>query len=241
MYTERDITMEKIMIVEDEKEIREDLRLVLTNAGYKTVLTEDFSADAVLAELEIHRPDLVLLDVNLGTGDGYGIARAVRKQEGDAIGNVPIIFLTGRSSSMDELEALTIGGDDFITKPYHGVILLARIAAILKRTGRAQGRGDAQLPHVRGLSLDAASYKVRYQGKETELSKTECKLLTYLIHHEGEVTPRTDLIDYLWDNDVFIDDNALSVNMTRLRTRLKSVGAADAIVTKRGVGYRLWE
>lgn len=232
--------MQNIAIIEDEETIRADLKLVLENAGYRAVILTDLTAAAVLAKLNVQRPDLVLLDVNLGAVDGYALARAIRRQDGDpALGQVPIIFLTGRSSAMDELEALTIGGDDFVTKPYHGAILLARIAALLKRSfGPANNKAAAVLT-VHGLTLDIAAYTVGFRGQMAELSKTECRLLSVLMRQAGQVVTRSQLLDHLWDHDVFIDDNALSVNMTRLRSRLQEVGAAGVIKTKRGVGYWL--
>lgn len=242
--------MQNILVIEDEKSIREDLMIVLKGAGYQTMAAVDFSDRGILRLIEEETPDMILLDVNLGENNGYNICKVIRRQDASNFTDIPIIFLTGRDTAMDELEALTIGADDFINKPYHPALLLARIAVILKRSQKApnklNGEGEAAfhnneglvLSH-KGLRLDVQAYSAWYEGKSVELSKTECRLLVYLLQNKERVVKRADIIDYLWDNDVFIDDNALSVNMTRLRNRLLEIGLSDFIKTKRGVGYQI--
>ena len=137
---------------------------------------------------------------------------------------------------MDELECITSGGDDYISKPYQAPILLARIAAVLKRTGKSQ---DGASLTYKGVTLDLLACTARYQDREAELSKNEFRILVYLFQHTGQVVSRMDLIEDLWDNQVFIDDNTLSVNMTRLRGKLADIGVRDLIETKRGLGYKL--
>lgn len=223
--------MLKILIIEDEPFIREELEILLRNAGYEPICTANFLAAE--GEVKDNNPDLVLLDINLQEYSGFSICTSIRK-----FSKVPIIFITGRNTSIDELQAFTLGGDDYISKPYHPSVLLARISAVLKRI-QGQGRGDEQTLEYKGLTLDLRSYKIRYGGSEEELSKNEFKLLHYLFQRRGEVVPRLDIIEYLWDQDVFIDDNALSVNMTRLRRKLEQLGVTDLIKTKRGVGYQI--
>ena len=136
---------------------------------------------------------------------------------------------------MDELCSMQTGGDDFITKPYNTSILLARIAALLKRSYEWK---DQNLTH-NGVTLDVAMSRISFQKKTRELTKNEVKILHYMFQHKGEIVPREDLIDYLWDNKLFIDDNALSVNVTRIRNKLRELGVDDFIVTRHRQGYQI--
>ena len=155
-----------------------------------------------------------------------------------AVSEVPIIFLTSRTDSMDELTGMLKGGDDYITKPFQPPILLARIAAVLKRT-RKETEGEAARLSHKGVELDVARGYISFQGRQTELSKNELKILHCLFKKKGEIVPRVEIIEYLWDNQVFIDDNTLSVNMTRIRSKLEEIGVEGFIETRRGMGYRI--
>lgn len=221
----------KIVIVEDEKNIREELCLLLESAAYEVMAVEEFSH--VSAQIESENPDLVLLDVNLPVQNGREICKEVRQAT-----DVPIIFVTSDDDVMAEVSGLLAGGDDYITKPYHPSLLLARIAAVLKRTRKKTDEESYTFTH-NGVTLDIRTYKLLYKEQQVEISKNECKLLHYLFLHKGEVVPRLELIEYLWDNEVFIDDNALSVTVTRIRSRLEEIGVAGFIITKRGAGYRI--
>ena len=139
---------------------------------------------------------------------------------------------------MDELNGILRGGDDYITKPFHPPVLLARIAAVLKRTKRNTGREEAVLSH-KGVELDLARGCVRYECREIDMSRNELKILHYLFMKKGEIVSRMELVEALWDQQVFIDDNALSVNMTRIRGKLARIGVQEFIETKRGMGYRI--
>ena len=178
-------------------------------------------------------PDLILLDIKLPGASGFDICTEVR-----AVSDVPILFLTSQTSAADELNGMLKGGDDYITKPFHPPILLARIAAVLKRTKKAGARELNKLEY-KGVVLDIARGSIGYQGSHCELTKNEFKILHYLFQNTGRIIPRIELIEYLWDNQVFIDDNALSVNMTRLRGKLEHLGVQNFVETKRGMGYRL--
>lgn len=219
-----------ILIIEDEPVIRQELKLLLENALYHVEVKTEFGNLA--EEIVGMRPDLVLMDVNLPGKSGFDVCQEVRKQS-----DVPIIFVTSRTDSMDELNGMLKGGDDYITKPFHAPVLLARIAAVLKRT-RKENAEETRFSH-KGVELDTARGCVSYQGKQTDLSRNELKILHYLFSHRGEIVSRMDLVEYLWDQQVFIDDNALSVNVTRLRSRLEGIGVRDFIETKRGMGYRI--
>lgn len=218
--------MAKILIIEDEETIRQELSLLLDNAGYETEVLKSFS-DISSQILQLN-PDLVLLDVNLPGESGLNVCTRLRQSS-----QVPVIFVTAGNTSMDELNCILQGGDDYIAKPYQAPILLARIAAVLKRTLAEPAR------HLvcHGVTLDMSTAVISYQDQRAELTKNEWKILAYLFEHQGKIVSRMDLIDFLWDNQVFIDDNTLSVNMTRIRSRLSSLGVKDFIVTKRGMGY----
>lgn len=221
--------MDKILIIEDEALIREELKTLLSNAGYLVEAAEEFGNVAEL--VRALAPDLILLDVNLPGRDGYHLCADIR-----SFSDTPILFLTGRDTSMDELYALTIGGDDYITKPYNVPILLARIKLLLKRGKRGE---QAELPEYKGMRLSLAAGTLSFGGREAELTKTELKLMYYLFTHAGEIVPRLDLVEFLWDSQIHIDDNTLSVNMMRIREKLCALGAGNLIQTKRGMGYKI--
>lgn len=220
----------KIMIVEDEKTVREELRVLLASVAYEVTTVEDFTA--VASQIKRENPALVLLDINLPGQNGREICKEVRQAA-----DVPIIFVTSDNDVMGELNGMLAGGDDYITKPYHPPLLLARIAAVLKRTQK--NTEEAYTFTHKGVTLDTRIYKLSYNGRQVEISKNECKLMHYMFLHPGEVLPRLELIEHLWDNEVFIDDNALSVTVTRLRGRLEELGVTGFIETKRGAGYRI--
>ena len=221
----------RIALIEDEPAIRQELTLLLQNALYEVTALHDF-ANAASAALAAS-PDLILLDIKLPGASGFDICTEVR-----AVSDVPILFLTSPTSAADELNGMLKGGDDYITKPFHPPILLARIAAVLKRTKKAGARELNKLEY-KGVVLDIARGSIGYQGSHCELTKNEFKILHYLFQNTGRIIPRIELIEYLWDNQVFIDDNALSVNMTRLRGKLEHLGVQNFVETKRGMGYRL--
>lgn len=217
-----------ILIVEDEPAIRQELKLLLENALYQVTALDDFTN--VPEEVLACGPNLVLLDLNLPGESGFDICCRIR-----ASSEVPIIFVTSRTDSMDELTGLMKGGDDYITKPFHAPILLAHIAAVLKRTARG-GSEVTKLAH-REAELDIARGSLSFRGQVVELTKNELKIMHYLFLNKEKIVSRADLIEYLWDNQVFIDDNTLSVNMTRIRTKLDRAGMHDFIRTRRGLGY----
>lgn len=221
----------RIVLIEDEPAIRQELTLLLQNALYDVTALHDF-ANAASAALAAS-PDLILLDIKLPGASGFDICTEVR-----AVSDVPILFLTSQTNAADELNGMLKGGDDYITKPFHPPILLARIAAVLKRTKKAGARELNKLEY-KGVVLDIARGSIGYQGSHCELTKNEFKILHYLFQNTGRIIPRIELIEYLWDNQVFIDDNALSVNMTRLRGKLEHLGVQNFVETKRGMGYRL--
>ena len=226
----------KIVIIEDEEIIRRELKILLENALYEVAAPEDFQD--VAGEILRLAPDLVLLDVNLPGGSGFDVCTQLREQS-----QVPVIFLTSRTDSMDELTGMLKGGDNYIMKPYQPPILLARIAAVLKRTKGAFPKGnffgETLLYSHKGVELDLSRCSLRVGKERAELTKNEMKILHCLFQRQGEFVPRADMIEYLWDNQVFIDDNTLSVNVTRIRGKLEEIGISGLIETRRGMGYRI--
>ena len=221
--------MPKIMIIEDDPAIREELALLLENEGYTTLVIKRFTD--IPAQAAQEHPNLILLDIGLPGKDGFSLCAALR----EAI-PAPVIFVTSRDAGADEVRALSLGGDDYITKPYSVPVLLARIKAVLRRSG---GPEQADLLEAGELRLSLTKGAVSSGGKAVELSRNELQILACLMVRTGQIVSRADLIDALWDNQIYIDDNTLSVNMTRLRGKLAEIGLPDAIKTRRGMGYQL--
>ena len=221
--------MPKIMIIEDDPAIREELALLLENEGYTALVIKRFTD--IPAQAAQEQPNLILLDIGLPGKDGFSLCAALRK-----VVPAPVIFVTSRDASADEVRALSLGGDDYITKPYSVPVLLARIKAVLRRSG---GPEQADLLEAGELRLSLAKGLVASGGKAVELSRNELQILACLMVHAGQIVSRADLIDALWDSQIYIDDNTLSVNMTRLRGKLAEIGLPDAIKTRRGMGYQL--
>ena len=222
--------MPKIMIIEDDPAIREELALLLENEGYTTLVIKRFTD--IPAQAAQEHPNLILLDIGLPGKDGFSLCAALRK-----VVPAPVIFVTSRDAGTDEVRALSLGGDDYITKPYSVPVLLARIKAVLRRTGG--GPAPVDVLEAGGLRLSLTKGAVSANGKTAELTRNELQILSCLMIHAGQIVSRADLIDTLWDHQIYIDDNTLSVNMTRLRGKLAEIGLPDAIKTRRGMGYQL--
>lgn len=221
--------MQTILIIEDDPAIRDELALLLRNAGYMTAMVTEF--DQVLHQVKSATPDLILLDLGLPGRDGFSLCADIHRMS-----DVPIIFVTSRDSAMDELQALSLGGDDYISKPYNIPVLLARIKAVLRRSG---GVSDSDLLEINGLSLNLTKGVVSAGTQTAELSRNEIKILAHFMRRPGEIVSRADLIEALWDNQIYIDDNTLSVNITRLRGKLEGLGLSGYIKTRRGLGYQI--
>lgn len=220
--------MEKIIIVEDDKIIREELQSFLGRYGYEVVVPREL--ENIVEFIFKENSDLVLLDINLPIYDGYYICREIRKKS-----EVPIIIVTSRDSDMDELMSMNLGADDFVTKPYNTQILLARIAALLKRSNNKTTSNN--ILNYKNLQLNLSNAKITCENKEAELTKNEVKILSYLMNHQGQIVSRDLLMEYLWSTDYFVDDSTLTVNITRLRKKLEEIGIENVIETRRGLGY----
>lgn len=221
----------KILIIEDETVIRRELKILLENALYEAAELTDFHD--IIPQIRQEEPDLILLDINLPGCSGFDICTQIREEM-----EVPVIFLTSRTDSMDELNGILRGGDDYITKPYQPPVLLARIGAVLKRT-QGDWRKETTQFTCKGVTLDIAACTLTCQESQEELTKAEMKILYQLFRNPGEYISRMDLIEFLWENKIFIDDNTLSVHMTRIREKLRALGVSSLISTKRGMGYRV--
>jgi DNA-binding response OmpR family regulator len=219
----------KLFIIEDDIVLRTELISLLESYNYSCETSDNFKN--IISEAVDSNADLILLDINLPYYDGYHVCREIRK-----ISDVPIMVVTSRNNDMDELMSMNLGADDFITKPYNIQILLARIAAILKRTNQKNYSSEVE---YKGLTLSTAKSTVYYESKEAELTKNELRILSVLMQNANSIISRDDLMDELWQSDEFVDDNTLTVNVNRLRKKLEEIGAADFIKTKRGQGYMI--
>lgn len=217
----------KILIIEDDLTIQTQLQTLLAGNGYEVAAVTDFSK--VIEQFKAFAPHLVLLDIKLPGISGFEICSRIR-----SFSTVPIVFVTSSNTDMDELNSIMLGGDAFITKPYNTAILLAKIASLLRR---AYGSGQTETLTWNGAVLHLESSFIEYNGRKAELTKNELKNLYYLFKNAGKICPRSDIVDFLWDNQLYVDDNALSVNMTRIREKLASIGLAGFIKTKHRQGY----
>ena len=217
----------KIYIIEDDRVLRTELMKLLNSYGYECAYSDDWQNIIQLALQG--SPDLILLDITLPLFDGFHICREIRKQS-----EVPIIVVTSRSTDMDELMSMNLGADDFVTKPYNTQILIARIAALLKRSVAATA---LQSTEYKGVTFQQAKGIITFEGNSAELTKNEMKILSVLLKNTGKIVSRDELMNELWQSDEFVDDNTLTVNVNRLRKKLEDIGAKNFITTKRGMGY----
>lgn len=222
--------MSKILIVEDDEKLRKELKIFLEKNGYEVKILEEF--ENAIQDILKENADLILLDINLPYTDGEYICKEIRK-----VSNLPIIMVTSRNSEIDELISLNNGADQYVVKPYNVQILLAKIAGLLKRTQNTEGNPNKI--NCNDFILNISKSCIERGDEQKELTKNELKILHYLALKKGQIVSRDEIINYLWDSESFIDDNTLTVNMTRLRTKLDEIGLQDRIETKRGQGYML--
>ena len=219
--------MKRIMIIEDEPALRDELSVLLQNAGYEPIAVTDY--DNVSEQMKVADADLILLDINLPNVNGETLLQDFRKEH-----DTPVIMLTSRTTEIDEVLSMSYGADDYITKPYNPTILLLRISAVLKRSakvGAVQKYHDVEVSTVKGSLIR--------NGSEQILTKNEMIIFQLLLDRQGEIVTRDALMSALWDNDEFVNDNALSVNISRLRGKLAELGLLDAIETRKKQGYVL--
>lgn len=215
-----------IMIVDDNEQLQNEIGNLLLINGYSILKPKNFKDIAQIVKDD--KPSS--LDINLPNDDGFKICTEIC-----SFSKVPIIFITSRNTNIDELMAITLGGDDFITKPYNTQILLARINALIKRAYPNDNNMDI-IEH-NGLTLNILSSTIEHNEKSIELTKNELKILYYLLLNKGKIVSRVDVMEYLWDSAMFINDNTLTVNITRIRNKIDEIGLKGYIKTKRGQGY----
>lgn len=224
--------MQKILIVEDDEKLRNELKIFLEKNGYEVEILENFK-NTIEDILNIN-PDIVLLDINLPNVDGQYVCKEVRKTS-----NMGIIIVTSRDSEIDELLSINYGADHYITKPYNIQILLAKIASLLRRanaSGEVSDKIDAK-----DFIINTSNSTIEKQGKVIELTKNEYKILKYLVQNREKIVSREEIMDCLWETESFIDDNTLTVNITRLRNKLEELNLKELLETRRGQGYILKE
>lgn len=221
--------MYKIFVVEDDVTIAQLLCGHLKKWGYHGYIAQDFQD--IIGEFEKIEPHLVILDISLPLYNGYYWCNEIRK-----ISKAPIIFLSSHTENMDIVMAMNMGGDDYLTKPFSLDIVVAKIQALLRRTYTFKEESD--IVEARGLRLNLNSTAVTWGESREELTKNEFKMLRLLMVNKNKVVSREELMQALWDNNCFVDDNTLTVNVNRLRKKLEALGApADLIETKKGLGY----
>ncbi|SHN23370.1 response regulator transcription factor [Gracilibacillus kekensis] len=225
--------MKKIMIVEDDMKIAEYLGSFIEKYGYESVIATDF--EDIMSTFRETDPTLLLLDINLPSYDGYYWCRQIRKES-----ICPVIFISARTGEMDQVMALDNGGDDFITKPFHPDIVMAKIRSQLRRAyGEYAAKLEERVLTQHGLSLYPERYEMHFEQEVAQLTKKETDIIESLLERYPRVAGRQDLLEKIWDDQAYVDENTLNVNIARVRKKFEDVGLEDAVETVRGAGYRL--
>lgn len=219
------LRMKKILIIEDDKTISKELSDLLKNAGYEAIILEDF--ENAFSEVFRIQPDLILLDINIPYINGEILLQNLRKKT-----MVPIIMVTSKDSEVDEVLSISYGADDYITKPYNPTILLLRIGAIFKRMENV-----SFVKTYQDLTINIQKGVIERKGQEIILTKNEMIILAYLLNNQNRIVTRDEIMTDLWNNNEYINDNALTVNISRLRAKLREVGYGNMIETRKGLGY----
>ncbi len=219
--------MQKILIIEDDELISNELKNLLDSNNYNGIILNDFKN--TLNEILDIKPDLILLDINIPYMNGEIVLKNLRESS-----NIPVIMVTSRNSDIDEALSITYGADDYIIKPYNPNILLLRIGAVLKRLNN---NSDTLI--FKDLTINISKGIIKKGNEEIILTKNEMIIFSYLVNHQNKIVTRDELMTTLWNNEEFINDNALTVNISRLRTKLKSIGYDNVIDTRKGMGYIL--
>lgn len=222
----------KIMLVEDDLVIAQSLATALNKWQYETIVTENF--EDILGEFKHHNPQLILMDLNLPNYNGYFWTQEIRK-----LSQVPIIFISSVGEPVDMVMAIQMGADDYITKPIDMQVTVSKIQALLRRTYTFSMEVDTNTYQLAGATLDTNKAKVTFNQSEVSLTFTELQILLILFQAKGDYVAREKILDFCWQNDQFIDDNTLAVNMTRIRKKLRQIGLDNFIQTKKNYGYRI--
>ncbi|WP_042225301.1 response regulator transcription factor [Oceanobacillus manasiensis] len=225
--------MKRIYLIEDDPKIANLLKDYLERYEYEVFLVESF--DGIMEEFQKLSPHLVLLDINLPRYDGFYWCRKIRH-----VSNCPIVFISARDSGMDQVMAIENGGDDYITKPFDFEVVQAKVKSIMRRTyGEYANTQQADFIELNGFYLYLTAMEAHFKEQTVLLTKNEFILLKTLMTQLNHVLTRSNLLEVLWDDETFVDDNTLSVNMTRLRKKLEDIGIINSIQTVRGTGYKM--
>lgn len=217
----------KILIIEDDLELRDELKILLDNNGYQGIILIDFKN--ALSEISEIEPDLILLDIKIPYLNGQQLLKKLRE-----VSSIPVIMVTSKDSEIDEILSLSYGADDYITKPYNPTILLLHIEAIFKRLKKVEPK-----LYYQDINVNLLKSTLEKDDEELLLSKNEMGIFYFLLMNQGKIVTRDDIMNYLWGTDKFIDDNTLTVNMTRLKKKIERIGLIDVIETRRDQGYIL--
>lgn len=221
----------RIFVVEDDKMLEEEIIALLEKWGFKAFGTESF--DDISEQFLSKTPDVVLMDINIPSFDGFYWCKEIRK-----LSKVPIIYISSRNNNMDIIMGINNGGDDYIEKPFNNQVLIAKLQAIVRRTYEYKTQ-DTKVTICKGLVLNLEDMSISYKDNRMELTKNEFKILKILIENQGKIVSRQALMKNLWDEEVYVNENTLTVNVNRVRAKLEELGIKDFITTKKGMGYSI--
>lgn len=221
----------RIFVVEDDNMLEEEIIELLEKWGFKAFGTESF--DDISEQFLIKNPDVVLMDINIPSFDGFYWCKEIRK-----LSKVPIIYISSRNNNMDIIMGINNGGDDYIEKPFNNQVLIAKLQAIVRRTYEYKSQ-DTKVTICKGLVLNLEDMSISYKDNRMELTKNEFKILKILIENQGKIVSRQALMKNLWDEEVYVNENTLTVNVNRVRAKLEELGVKDFITTKKGMGYSI--
>ncbi len=229
-FKREEAVLYKILVIEDDIRLNKLITEYLQKYRYEVIDIQDFKN--VEVELEKSKADLVLLDINLPYYDGFQLCKTFRRTS-----KIPVIIISSRDSEEEQIRGLELGADDYIIKPFNFDFLLAKIQVAIRRIYGEYANESTIIESMGGIKLNRDTFKMLYNQIELELSKNELKLLSILIKNENRIVSREELLEELWDDTIFVDDNTLTVNIARIRTKLKELGVSEVISTKRGIGY----
>lgn len=220
-----------ILVIEDDRPMAEEIARLLSGWRYQVSLVQDFTQ--IVEETASLNPQIILLDINLPYFDGFYWCKKLRE-----VTKVPIIFLSSRESSMDVVMAMNNGGDDYIQKPFDSNVLIAKLQAMLRRTYEMDTK-ESKILLYKGMQLHIEEMTLSYNEQMIELTKNEFRILKLLLERKGEIVSRNEMMKRLWDDEIYVNENTLTVNVNRLRSRLEEMGLHDVIATKKGIGYSI--
>lgn len=220
-----------ILVIEDDRPMAEEIARLLSGWRYQVSLVQDFTQ--IVEETASLNPQIILLDINLPYFDGFYWCKKLRE-----VTKVPIIFLSSRESSMDVVMAMNNGGDDYIQKPFDSNVLIAKLQAMLRRTYEMNTK-ESKILLYKGMQLHIEEMTLSYKDQTIDLTKNEFRILKLLLERKGDIVSRNEMMKRLWDDEIYVNENTLTVNVNRLRSRLEEMGLHDVIATKKGIGYSI--